>query len=65
MLTPNSKVEFGIAYHRCYAPTGTNDDELVRAAGAGRLIEGCFHIAELRSVADTVTDVIGVGGSVG
>jgi SRSO17 transposase len=45
-LTPNSKGELELAYYLCAAPAGTEDEELIRVAGARWAIEECFQAAK-------------------
>jgi SRSO17 transposase len=45
-LTPNSKGELELAYYLCAAPAGTEDEELIRVAGARWAVEECFQAAK-------------------
>jgi SRSO17 transposase len=45
-LTPNSKGELELAYYLCAAPAGTEDEELIRVAGARWAVEECFQTAK-------------------
>ena len=45
-LAPNSKGELELAYYLCAAPAGTEDEELVRVAGARWAVEECFQSAK-------------------
>jgi SRSO17 transposase len=45
-LTPNAKGELELAYYLCAAPAGTEDEELIRAAGARWAVEECFQSAK-------------------
>jgi SRSO17 transposase len=44
-LTPNSKGELELAYCLCAAPAGTEDEELIRVAGARWAVGECFQAA--------------------
>jgi SRSO17 transposase len=43
---PNSKGELELAYYLCAAPAGTEDEELIRVAGARWAVEECFQAAK-------------------
>ena len=45
-LTPDSKGELELAYYLCAAPAGTEDEELIRVAGARWAVEECFQAAK-------------------
>ena len=45
-LTPNAKGELELAYYLCAAPAGTEDEELIRVAGARWAVEECFQSAK-------------------
>jgi SRSO17 transposase len=45
-LAPNSKGELELAYYLCAAPAGTEDEELIRVAGARWAVEECFQAAK-------------------
>jgi SRSO17 transposase len=45
-LTRNAKDELELAYYLCAAPAGTEDEELIRVAGARWAIEECFQSAK-------------------
>ncbi|MGH3859068.1 IS701 family transposase [Actinokineospora sp.] len=45
-LTPNNKGELELAYYLCCAPTRTDDDDLIRVAGARWAVEDCFQTAK-------------------
>jgi SRSO17 transposase len=45
-LTPNAKGERELAYYLCAAPAGTEDEELIRVAGARWAVEECFQAAK-------------------
>ncbi|MEU7769313.1 IS701 family transposase [Nocardia sp. NPDC049190] len=45
-LTPNNTGELEVVYYLCRAPTGTQDEELIRAAGSHRSIEDCLETAK-------------------
>ncbi|NNH73218.1 IS701 family transposase [Nocardia uniformis] len=45
-LTPTAKGELEIAYYLCGAPIGTNDEDLIRVAGARWAVEDCFQTAK-------------------
>ncbi len=45
-LTPNGKGELELAYYLCAAPAGTEDEELIRVAGARWAVEECFQSAK-------------------
>ncbi len=42
---PNAKGELELAYYLCAAPAGTEDEELIRVAGARWAVEECFQAA--------------------
>ncbi len=44
--TPNGKGELELAYYLCAAPAGTEDEELIRVAGARWAVEECFQSAK-------------------
>jgi SRSO17 transposase len=45
-LTPNARGERELAYYLCAAPAGTEDEELIRVAGARWAVEECFQAAK-------------------
>jgi SRSO17 transposase len=45
-LTPDAKGELELAYYLCAAPAGTDDEELIRVAGARWAVEECFQSAK-------------------
>jgi SRSO17 transposase len=45
-LTPNAKGERELAYYLCAAPAGTEDEELIRVAGARWAAGECFQAAK-------------------
>jgi len=45
-LTPNGKGELELAYYLCAAVAGTEDEELIRVAGARWAVEECFQTAK-------------------
>jgi SRSO17 transposase len=45
-LTRNAKGELELAYYLCAAPAGTEDEELIRVAGARWAVEECFQAAK-------------------
>ena len=45
-LTRNAKGELELAYYLCAAPAGTEDEELIRVAGARWAAEECFQTAK-------------------
>jgi SRSO17 transposase len=45
-LTPNSKGELELACYLCAGPAGTEDEELIRVAGARWAVEECFQGAK-------------------
>ena len=47
-LAPNAKGELELAYYLCAAPAGTEDEELIRVAGARWAVEECFQSREER-----------------
>jgi SRSO17 transposase len=42
-LAPDAKGELELAYYLCAAPAGTQDEELIRVAGARWAVEECFQ----------------------
>ena len=45
-LTRNAKGELELAYYLCAGPAGTEDEELIRVAGARWAVEECFQAAK-------------------
>jgi SRSO17 transposase len=45
-LASNAKGELELAYYLCAAPAGTEDEELIRVAGARWAVEECFQAAK-------------------
>jgi SRSO17 transposase len=51
-LTPNAKGEHELAYYLCAAPAGTEDEGLIRVAGARWAVEECFQSAKTQTGLD-------------
>ena len=51
-VTRNAKDEHELAYYLCAAPSGTDDEELIRVAGSRWAIEECFQTAKTETGLD-------------